>query len=150
MREAEPPVVGLLSPTIVKREADTMKTYILRERAELKSRRDDMIIAPGKRSAARGCGSPPFSFWFGAPRAQNQKEKEKGWDGFLLETAAARRRFGCTADLVPTLTARGVQPKRGRVDVSPQSIIVRPMPWFRNSAEGSRRMCGRAAVPGSG
>src|SRR5206468_640424 len=58
------------------------------QRAKLKSRRDDTIIAPGKRSAARGSGREMislFSFWFGAP---NQKEKG-GWVGAALPRAAA-------------------------------------------------------------
>ena len=63
------------------------------ERAKLKSRRDDMIIAQGKRSAALGYGRKMiFSFFLPVWRAsarQTGRKKEVGWGGFLPRAAAS-------------------------------------------------------------
>jgi hypothetical protein len=74
---------------------DPDRSPILRaQRAEMKSRRDDMIIAPGKRSAARGYGRKMISSFFPsgwAPRrrAQPEGKKEGGWGGVLPRAAAS-------------------------------------------------------------
>ena len=64
------------------------------QRAKLKSRRDDMIIAPGKRSAARGCGPRMISSFFTSGlarprRAKPEEKKEVGWGVSLLRAAAS-------------------------------------------------------------
>src|SRR5206468_10220117 len=62
------------------------------QRAKLKARRDDTIIAPGKRSAARGSGRKMislFSFWFGAPDARQTRRKKEVGLGAALPRAAA-------------------------------------------------------------
>jgi hypothetical protein len=52
------------------------------QRAKLKSQRDDMMVAQGKRSATLGCGrkivSSFFLLVFRAASAENQKEKRDG------------------------------------------------------------------------
>jgi hypothetical protein len=63
------------------------------QRAKLKSWRDDMIIAPGKRSAARGCGPRMISSFFSSGlarlrRAKPEEKKEVRW-GVSLPRAAA-------------------------------------------------------------
>jgi len=54
------------------------------QRAKLKSRRDDLIIAPGKRSAARGCGHKMiFSFFSSClARLLRAKQEEKKGTGY--------------------------------------------------------------------
>ena len=64
------------------------------ERAKLKSCRDDMPIAQGKRSAALGYGRkmiPSFfsSGWAQQKRAQPEEKKEVGWSGSLPRAAAS-------------------------------------------------------------
>ena len=64
------------------------------ERAKLKSRRDDVRIAPGKRSAARGYSHKRISSFFPSglapPRcAKPEGKKEIGLGGFLPRAAAA-------------------------------------------------------------
>ena len=64
------------------------------KRAQLKSRRDDMIIAPGKRSAARGYGRKMIASFFPSGlarlrRAKPEGKKEIGWGGSLPGAAAA-------------------------------------------------------------
>ena len=63
------------------------------ERAKLKSRRDDMIIAQGKRSAALGSGRKmiPSFFPSGLARqrcAKPEGREEVGWGGSLPRAAA--------------------------------------------------------------
>ena len=48
------------------------------ERAKLKSRKDYMIIAQGKRSAALGCGPKTFSSFFPSGLARLQRAKPEG------------------------------------------------------------------------
>jgi hypothetical protein len=58
------------------------------ERAKLKSQRDDMIIAPGKQSAARGYGRKMISSFFPSGLARLQarqtRRKKRGWVGGLF------------------------------------------------------------------
>jgi len=68
------------------------------ERAKLKSQRDDMIIAPGKQSAARGYGRKMISsffllVWRAWRRAKPEGKKEAGWEGFLPRAAASTLRL---------------------------------------------------------
>jgi len=67
------------------------------ERAKLKSQRDDMIIAPGKQSAARGYGRKMISSFFPSGlarlrRAKPEGKKEAGWEGSLPRAAASTLR----------------------------------------------------------
>src|SRR5580765_3767482 len=64
------------------------------ERAKPKSRRDDMIVAQGKRSAALGGGPKIFSSFFPSGlarqrRARPEGKKELGWGGGLPRAAAS-------------------------------------------------------------
>jgi hypothetical protein len=64
------------------------------ERAKLKSRRDAMIIAQGKRSAALGCGPKMISSFFPSGLAslrpaKPEGKKEAGWAGLLPRAAAS-------------------------------------------------------------
>ena len=68
------------------------------ERAKLKSQRDDMIIAPGKQSAARGYGRKMISSFFPSGlarlrRAKPEGKKEAGWEGSLPRAAASTLRL---------------------------------------------------------
>ena len=65
------------------------------QQARLKSRRDDLIVAPGKRSAARAYGRKLISSFFlsGLARrrhAKPERKKEIRWDGALPRAAASR------------------------------------------------------------
>jgi hypothetical protein len=64
------------------------------ERAKLKSRRDDLIIAQGKRSAALGDGRKMISSFFPSGlarrrRAKPEGKKEAGWGGSLPNAGTA-------------------------------------------------------------
>src|SRR5207245_2932911 len=64
------------------------------ERAKLKSRRDDMIVAQGEGSAALGYGPKRNSFFFlpvcpESIRGKPEGKKEVGWGGFSPRAAAS-------------------------------------------------------------
>ena len=73
----------------------TVRPVMRAELAKLKSQRDDMIIAPGKQSAARGYGRKMISSFFPSGlarrrRAKPEGKKEAGWEGSLPRAAASR------------------------------------------------------------
>jgi hypothetical protein len=70
-------------------------------RATLKSRRDDMIVAPGKRSAARGNGRTMIVAFFPSVlarqrRAKTEGKKEVGLGGVSPRAAASAALPGAT------------------------------------------------------
>jgi len=80
------------------------------ERAKLKSQRDDMIIAPGKQSAARGYGRKMISSFFPSGlarlrRAKPEGKKEAGWEGSSPRAAASAALPG--AIIMPPLRGSG-------------------------------------------
>jgi len=95
------------------------------QRAKLKSRRDDTIIAPGKRSAARGYGRkmiPLFSFGFGAPEArQTRRKKEIGWGGVSPRAAVSAALPG--AILILPLRGLGPANQRATLDAAAAACL---------------------------
>jgi hypothetical protein len=83
------------------------------ERAKLKSLRDDMTIAPGKRSAARGYGRKMISSFFPsglAPLWRAKPEgKKRGWGSGPLPRAAASAALP-GAIIMPPLRGRNGEP----------------------------------------
>ena len=78
--------------------SETVPRSLRGERAKLKSRRDDMIIAPGKRSAARGYGRKMISsffllVWRASGRAKPEEKRRLG-DGAKEMDFALGTRFG--------------------------------------------------------
>jgi hypothetical protein len=89
------------------------------ERAKLKPRRDDEIIAQGKRSAALGCGLEIISSFFSSGlarrgRAKQEEQKEVGRGG-LLPRAGAPAALPW-AIILPPLRGSGTANERSRVD----------------------------------
>src|SRR5438270_1195204 len=86
-------------------------------RTGLKSRRDDMTIAPGKRSAARGWGCKMISSFFTSGlarrrRAKPEVKKEVGWGGALPRAAASAALPW--AIILPPLRGSGKANRRAR------------------------------------
>ena len=98
------------------------------QRAKLKSRRDDIFVAPGNPApagAARGYGPnepPVFSFWLCAERVRRttRRRKQTRLSGALPTEAVAsrlRRSYGDAALLGPEYRGRAVVVyRRGRMD----------------------------------
>jgi len=88
----------------------TVRPVMRAELAKLKSQRDDMIIAPGKQSAARGYGRKMISSFFPSGlarrrRAKPEGKKEAGWEGSLPRAAASAALPG--AIIMPPLRGSG-------------------------------------------
>jgi hypothetical protein len=94
-----------------RRVAELERSAFMRaERAKLKSLRDEMIIAQGKRSSALGYGRKMIASFFlpvwRASGAPNRKEK-RGWGGGLFTQGGSR--------LAPLPWAIITPPRRGSV-----------------------------------
>ena len=111
--------------------AEPLMANVMRaERAKLKSQRDDMIIAPGKQSAARGYGRKMISSFFPSGlarlrRAKPEGKKEAGWEDSLPRAAASA--------------------------ALPRAIVLPPLPGLRRGEPGSytgRRASGFVCISG--
>jgi len=119
------------------------------ERAKLKSCRDDMPIAQGKRSAALGYGRkmiPSFfsSGWAQQKRAQPEEKKEVGWRGSLPRTAASAALPW--ANIRPPLRGSGpanqaLEPSAAGASVCEGAGIIATRRFGRRSVSGG---CGSA------
>ena len=118
------------------------------ERAELESRRDEMIIAQGKRgtSAALGCGSDLIPSFFPSGlarlrRAKPEGKKEGEWGGVLPRAAASRLRCATARQAAALPWAIITPPLRGSGEAN-QSV--------ERTAEagGVRSFCGYGCVAG--
>jgi hypothetical protein len=94
------------------------------KRAQTQALEGREIIAPGKRSAARGYEGKMLSSFFPSGLARRSRAKPEGkkdgaWGGFLPKAAALRR-----ATIMPPLRGSGKANKRCGVDAGSGSLFA--------------------------